>query len=387
MKLSGVTSGVKKRILTAVIALCAALTLMTPGVQAAGTVYFVGVNDTLVPLSDQTIPRYYGGELYLPYNIFTYKADDTGLGVFCAASSDLVMLYTSGRRLKFDMVGATVTDQDNILYNTYTAKAANGTVYLPAELIKSFFGLSINVISSEPATVIRIKSTSAVYNDPTFVGTYKNAMQTAYNAYLGITSSDAPSSTASVPPVIQSFENVTVYLSFHDFTADRLALLLDILDTAEFKCAFFVGANEIAENADLLRRAAGSGHAVGIRLDTGEYEEFRSASDLLFEAVKIKTLLVSSGGGVLPAAAETAGSKGLILCDAADAYGETSELTLATLTGSLSALGREGSVNLSFACSETSSTVMPGLLSYLSDHQYDVRRISETDRPPEVSAE
>jgi hypothetical protein len=86
-------------------------------------------------------------------------------------------------------------------------------------------------------------------------------------------------------------------------------------------------------------------------------------------------------------AAETADSNGLLLCDAVDAYDEASELTLASLTGKLSALGREGSVNLSFACSETSSTVMPGLLSYLLDHKYDVRRISESARPPEVSAE
>jgi hypothetical protein len=298
----------------------------------------------LVPLNDQTIPKYYGGELYLPYNIFTYNADDTGLGVFCAASNDLVMLYTSGKRLKFDMIDATVTDQDNILYKYYTAKAANGTVYLPAELIKSFFGLTVSVISAEPATVIRIKNASAVLNDPTFVGTYKSAMQTAYNEYLGITSSDSPSSPPSVPPVIQTFEKVTVFLSFHDFTADRLALLLDILDTAEFKCAFFVGADEIAENADLLRRAAGSGHAIGIRLDTGEYDEYRLASELLFEAVKIKTLLVLSGGDAMLTAAETADSNGLILCDAVDAYDEASELTLASLTGKLSALGREGSV-------------------------------------------
>jgi hypothetical protein len=31
----------------------------------------MGVNDTLMSLSDQTMPRYYSGKRYVPYTVFT----------------------------------------------------------------------------------------------------------------------------------------------------------------------------------------------------------------------------------------------------------------------------------------------------------------------------
>ena len=371
---------VKKKIAAAAVALCLALALLSPGVTAAGPVYFWGVNDTLVPLSDQTVPRYYGGNIYMPYTIFTVA--DTGINVFCAAANDLssILLYNSEKRLKFDVSSATIYDQDNVQYN-YSAKTVNGTVYLPAEFVCSFFGLTLTIIQAEPASVVRIKSASAVYNDATFVGINKDEIQSSYYSYFGIESSGDPDSSSSAPSDTdtQTYEQVTVYLTFSELNAGQLDLLLDILDTSDFKCGIFVAADEIADNAELLRRAVGSGHMIGLRLETGTYDEYRKASDLLFEAVKIRTLFVSAGGDVIQESTATAESKGLIFWNTASSWDETEELVLTDITIEIGTLQR-GTENLSFTCSEAVLTVTPALLSYLSEKKFDVRRITETSK-------
>ncbi len=367
----------KKKILTAAVALLLALILTTPPVQAVGTVYFAGVNDKLIELSDQTMPKYYGGKLYLPYTLF--ENSDTGIGVFCVASSELVMLYTVEKRLKFDVARSEIFDQDNMQYY-YSIKAANGTVYLPAELICSFFGLTTVVIQAELAPIIRVKNAAAVYNDPTFAGSFRDEMQTAYDAYMGITPSEGPSTAAE-----QTYENVTVFLNFSDIAAGQFGLLLDILDTSEYKCCIFVAADEITDNADLLRRAAGSGHTIGLRLETGSYEEYQTACEMLFEAAKVKTLFISAGSDAMQTAAATAESKGLIFWNATNTWDDASDMALSDITDRLNALSR-GSESLSLTCSEKVSTVMPALLSYLTDNQFNVLRITETSAPPALPA-
>ncbi len=66
---------------------------------------------------------------------------NTGIGVFCVASSDLknVMLYTSEKRLKFDVARSVVYDQNDGQYFD-AAIPAYGTVYLPADLSARFSG-------------------------------------------------------------------------------------------------------------------------------------------------------------------------------------------------------------------------------------------------------
>ena len=370
--------------LIVVIVLCMTLTLLSPTATAVGTVYFCGVNDKLLPLNDQMIPLNTGSEIYLPYKIFT--APDTKIGVFCAVSSDQssLLLYNTEKRLIFDIAGGTITDQNDSTYY-YSVRVANGTVYLPASLVCSFFGLTMAVVLGDPAPIIRLKNASAVYNDKTFRGIYESDMQSAYNQYIGLPANGQPAtahpSTSPSAGHASTHENDTVYLSFTDLAAGQLDLLLDILDTSEYKCGFFIAADEIADNADLLRRAAGAGNMLGIWLSDGTYQEYRAASELLFEATKIRTLFVSAGGETRVQAEEMAGEKGLIFCSTDSTYDETAELTLPGITEGLGSPGCDGQ-SLSFACSETITTILPALLTYLMNNKYDVRRITETNRPP-----
>ena len=60
-----------KRIVTAlVVLLCFVAALSQPPAKAAGSVYFTAIDNTLLPLSDETMPASINGLLYIPYTFF-----------------------------------------------------------------------------------------------------------------------------------------------------------------------------------------------------------------------------------------------------------------------------------------------------------------------------
>ncbi|UOO38232.1 hypothetical protein IZU99_02970 [Oscillospiraceae bacterium CM] len=367
-----------KKTAVAIIMLFCLLLAVTPAVKATDTVYFTAVNDTLFPLKGNTMPRYIGGRLYLHYTVFS--SDE--LGIYFAASNNLdtILLYSSGsKRLTFDLPKATVVDQDNQQYFT-PAVVSGGTVFLPAEFVCSYFGLALSVIQADPAPVVRIKK-NCVLNDPTFPSYYKNKMQSYYNDYMGIKPSPGGDSPSSSPDASDdaSNDNITVFLSFSNLSGGKFDAILNALDASRVKGTFFVSADEIAPNADLLRRAACSAHTIGIRLLDGTYAEYQKAAALLFEAAKVKTLLVT-GGSDAKAAKAMADSGGLIYWLPDKSYVASSTFTVSSVIGKLSFVkGSRQSVG--FDCSEKTSKFLHAFLQALAKKNCAARRITETSAP------
>lgn len=368
----------RRKIIPVIVIICLVSVLILPAASAADTVLFTGINDSVLPLNAQTMPRYFEGLLYLPYTFFSSKE----LGVYYAASGNqnTILLYSSGsRRLTFDVIRYTIFDQDGTQYYL-SARAANGTVYLPAEFVCTFFGLTLSIIPSDPAPIVRVKNASAVLNDKTFAGIYKGTLQSYYNAYYSSSSPDTSASPSVSSDVAPTYEKVTVFLSFYAFSPKNFRAVLDALDQVGYKCCFFVSADEIAGNGDLLRRAAGSGHTIGIWLKDGTYAEYQKASALLFEAAKVKTILVSADSSHIKAAQELSDSKDLLVWSAARIYNEATKITFSGVTGKLSVT--DGSrERLCFACTDKTASIMHMFLSYLTQNKYTVRRLNETNVP------
>ena len=240
------------------------------------------------------------------------------------------------------------------------------------------------MLTIEPAPVLRFIKGSPM-NDPTFINFYNTKMQEYYNAYTGTpgtpgTSASPGAQAPSSSPVAPTFENIYLYLSFYNLAPESFSAILDALDTAGYKCCFFASADEIAQNADLLRRAAGTGHSIGIWLEKGTFDEYQAASALLFEATKIRVVLISAGGDAAEAAKATADSKGLVFWTVTKMYDASSKLTLGSVTGSLSALG-VSRAGLNFACTDKAAAVAGPLFTYLAEKKYSVRRITERTAP------
>jgi hypothetical protein len=376
---------VRKRILA--VALAAVLLIAAiPRTRAAGIYCFTAVNDTLLPFREYTMPSYFGSTLYVPYSVFSY-ADVSGAYY---SSDGRLTLYTDygQRRIDFNIALGTAHDQDNTLLPKVNARSLNGTAYVPLEYVVTYFNLSFVRIINDPASVIRIKSSAARFNDDTFMTLYKDEMRSQYDDFFGNTATPTPTPSVPLPPTAPpspgtsptpapppTYESVTLYLSFYGIGEGGLDDILEVLSDFGIKACFFVTAEDILSSPDALRAICGSGHKIGLWLTEGTYSQYTDASALLFEAAKAKSLIVASPDESRVAARDAALANGLIYRDASRTYGE--DVTAAAVADSLPKT--DGArYELRFSCSGDNARILQGVISFAREWRYGFGRIVET---------
>ncbi len=359
----------KNKIITSVLVLCLLAALLLPSAQADGPVYFTAIDEQVLPLSDETMPYFFNSRIYLPYTAFT----DNGIGIQALRSDTRLLLYRSvTKSLTFNTEDNTVFDQDGKQY-FISARIVNGTIYVPAETVTSFFGLGLSYIDASPAPVVRLTTASATFNDRTFVSIRRDQMQLYYDTYMGVV---GPSPSPSSPSEKPTYEAVRIQVGFFDLDAGRIEALLEILDASRYKFCFFADVAEITENPDLIRRIAGSGHSLGIHLMEGGYDEYATASALLFEAAKIKTLLVTASEDVSEAAKQMAQDNDLIYWLPTINYGTNAAMTSTGVSAKLSTTAgvRE---KVLLPCADNTADILQPFLVYMFENQYTLVRTTE----------
>ena len=379
----------KKRILAVFIALCLSVALMPAVTNAAITPYFVAVNDTLLPFHEDTMPFVSGGNVFVPDNVFEHIDDIWAIG---SAGLEYIRLYRGKTYVDFFTDSRLTLDHDGNTLRWPSARLVGEKFYLPLRQVCEYFGLTSQVIevardiiADQQMYVVRIVSTSQI-NGVTFVGLNRSAIRAAYNQYYEPASppvsppTDVPPEPPEEPP--PSYSDVTIHLSFYDISAGSADEILDLLDIQMeqgFHSCFFVSGGDVAEDPGLIRRIAGSGHMIGIWLETGSYSEYAETSALLFEAAKVKTVIVSAQEAS-PSAIEMAGANGLVLweSDLSLAAYDASEVPLITDALPVESGDRR---NLWFSCSGEAASVLPGVYAFLRTNEYTVSRITETVEP------
>jgi hypothetical protein len=388
-------AGMKKRIAAGIMVLCLALAFVPTVSHAAITPYFIAVNDTLLPFNDDHMPFVIGGDFFVPVRVFE------DLDIFAVGSDELerVLLYRGASRYLIFSArpgDGRTTDQDGNTLQWPSARRIGRRFYVPLQQVCDFFGLTFSVIpisrdiiQAEQMHVVRIMSNFEI-NERSFVGIYRHALRAAYAEYYapppppGVVS--PPPSGVAEPPEIEEpppdFSDVTIYLSFYDVSAGSVEWILDMLDfqtASGHQACFFVSADDIKDDPGLIRRIAGSGHTVGIRLSEGTYDEYLATQALLFEAAKIRTVLVSVDDEARSFHAEMDLGRLLIWGSSMD-QGSYDTLTVSAITELIpTESGARG--NLLFSCSENSAAVLPGVISYLLANEYTIDRITETVEP------
>jgi len=379
----------RKRILLVLIALCMLAAFVPAVANAAITPYFVAVNDTLLPFYEDTMPFISGGILFMPDNVFEHIDDIWAIG---SASLEYIRLYKGKTYVDFYTDSRLTLDHDGNTLRWPAARIIGEKFYLPMRQVCDYFGLTPQVIevtrdiiADQQMYVVRIVSTSQI-NGETFVGLNKSAIRAAYNQYYGpllppvSPPTDVPPTPPEEPP--PSYGDVTIHLSFYDISAGSAGAILDLLDIQMeqgFYSCFFVSGNDIAEDPGLIRKISGSGHMIGIWLETGGYSEFAETSAMLFEAAKVKTVIVSAREAS-PSAVAMADANGLILWenDLGFADYDAQEVPLITDAIPVESGARR---NLWFSCSEDAASVLPGVYAFLRTNEYTVSRITETVEP------
>ena len=271
------------------------------------------VNDSLLPLSDSTMPARLGGELYVPYGVFSQ------LGVSSSASDGVLNMSANGETLSFSPDEGYVYDQNLNSYAT-PAYSMNGTTYVPVKLCCGKFGLSYSTLSVAGETVLRVTDGSAS-SDSAFASSKAASIENSINSYKGISSSDGSSqngggttggTTTQTPaetPIPKVEEKPTrkpsrVYLTFYGAPDKNASDILDALKRDGRTAAFFLPADTAEWTDDNVRRIVAEGHTAALLLEADEKasgealtERLTLANERLRLLTGVQTRIVSVSTG------------------------------------------------------------------------------------------
>lgn len=171
-----------KRFLCLLLVLLMVFSLTPSETRAETTVYFTAVNDQLLPdLSDETMPFWSGGRLYVPSTVIT----GTDLGLFYSRSRDksTAVVYRQGSALTFNFAAGTVADQNDRQYSG-PAIVRSDVVFLPLDLLTQFFSLDYSYTRVTYGYLVRVKSDTVVLSDAKFIDAAAMSMEQRYNEYM-----------------------------------------------------------------------------------------------------------------------------------------------------------------------------------------------------------
>lgn len=383
----------KRRVLPLVLAFVLTLGLSVMPASAA-TLYFTAVNNTVAPLTSETMPFWSGGTLYVPYTIFDASLNNVGVGLGLYTNynrdSRTVTLYNLRQMLTFDLNSGTCLDE--VTGTTYISRAImrGGRPYLALNMVCSHFDLeySYNQLPDIPqGFLVRIKSSDTVMSDADFIDAAKNVINNRLREYTqGLNPAEStdpgtnpganPSNPNSGGTTVPDKDGPAAYLAFRCETASGLTDILDALGESKC-CAVFFLTPGLLEEGDLVRRILGGGHSVGILADGGETVRILEQGGLALErAACARTTLAYAA----PGQRERLEEHGWVC------WQETVLLrpdgTVSANSFASSAVRRLGkqdkAVYLTLEGGENAARVLPALLRYLDRESYVVSIPVET---------
>lgn len=358
----------------AALIICVLLMLSIPPVRAADRVYFTAAGSYVLPLSDNTMPFWSGGYVYVASSIFTGTAREA-LGVSQVLNNEQgrLVLYSGGRSLTFDFSANCALDNDGAAYYP-GAVQRNGTVFVPASTVSRYFDLVYSVIEVERGSLVWLRQPGYNVSDKLYADAAQYSMNSVYADYIRAKEAARPDSSSSpgtssrpTPAVSQDpaaeLDGKRIALCLE--AGDDASALLDALTGYDAGAALFFTPEEMERQGDALRRAAAAGQSVGVLVDAVDpertvEEQLEEGNAALFRATCGKTRLayIQNGG---PQALQTARDAGFrCLQPEVDGYALRSASNAQALVQRLSRGGRAAAVWLADSASPA------GLRAFLS---------------------
>ena len=252
--------------------------------KAAGSVYFVAAEESVLPVTDATMPFWANGYLYVPASVFT----NLGISVINNTAKKMTVLEKDRRAMLFDWAKGTAQDSSGSLFTPGVIQSG-GLVFVPASTVANFFGLQYSVTDVTNGYLVWLRSPDFGMSAKDFANAATYNMEERYNAY----NRDATSSTTPNVPVTPSAPTRGARIHLCLEADQRTSELLDALDRANGWATFYCTPDFLESNGELLRRMAASGHAVGILAESGEdtAEQLRRGNEALYRATLGKTRL------------------------------------------------------------------------------------------------
>lgn len=266
---------------------------LLPPAAGAGGEYLVAVNEEVLEMTQETMPFWSGGHLYVSSVIFSGSYRSL-LGVaYSRPPNKPVVLYSLrsiGTALFFDLETGQAYDGQN---NTYHLPAIQrgSYVFFPVDLVASVLGLTYSYTPASPAPLIRIKSDSVkLADDAVFLDAAASRMWDRYNEYIrSLPEEQTPDTT---PPTAYTGQRVYLLFTVADTASARSAV--DTLTRQEAQATFLLTPEQMEGSGDLIRALAATGQGIALRLTAGEeaLSQAERGNELLWQAARVRTRLV-----------------------------------------------------------------------------------------------
>lgn len=241
--------------------------------SSAAVLYFTSLNDSLEQLSNETMPLWSGGTLYVPLSLFSPSTNttgvDLGLNISYSASSNTATLFNLRKMLVFDLNKGTC--YSDLTGEEFSGRAIsrNGRVYVPLGRVCEFFGFSWSynsIPTVEDGYLVRVKNDGVVLDDNKFLDAAAELIGRRLRDYNQRMNPEPATPTPTPQP---SEDNTaepasTVYLAFRCGSGEELTAILDLMESKGRTGVFLLTAEQIRAWDDQVRRAAGMGHLIAL---------------------------------------------------------------------------------------------------------------------------
>ena len=314
----------KRRLAAFIFCLLLVCQLTASPAWAAERVYFTATGSYVLPLSDNTMPFWSGGYVYVASSIFTGAAREAlNVSQVLDSGQEWVVLYSGsgGQSLTFNLSANCALDSNGNAYYP-GAIQRNGTVFVPANTVSRYFDLVYSVIEVEHGSMVWLRQPNYGVSDKLYADAARYSMNSVYADYIRAKESAPPEggtpdgngrpSSPSGPADSAGLEGKRIALCFQ--AGSGASGLADALESCGAGAAFFFTPEEMERQGDVLRRLTAQGQSVGILADAGDpertvAEQLEAGNAALFRATCGKTRLayVRGGGSQTLQAAREAG--------------------------------------------------------------------------------
>ena len=286
-----------KRLLSLLLSVLMLCTLLPPRASAAPTLYFTAVNDRMCDLSDETMPFWQNGLLYVA-GATVDGPDDLGIRYSYNQEKSVAILYKGQRVLYCDLTAGTM--ENNRTGEQYAGSpiVRSGMVFFPITALAKMFDLKYSSTKIAYGYLLRIRDDNAVLSDEYFIDAATDPIQKRYAQYERAHAA-AESEQPETPPPVDTptrRDDLTVYLLLPAAEEAALTQLLSTLENYQSHATLLLTPELLESAGDGVRRAAATGNAVALCISAETADEALAqterGNDALWRAASLRTRLV-----------------------------------------------------------------------------------------------
>ena len=285
-----------KRLLSLLLSVLMLCTLLPPRASAAPTLYFTAVNDRMCDLSDETMPFWQNGLLYVA-GATVDGPDDLGIRYSYNQEKSVAILYKGQRVLYCDLTAGTM--ENNRTGEQYAGLpiVRSGMVFFPITALAKMFDLRYSSTKIAYGYLLRIRDDNAVLSDEYFIDAATDPIQKRYAQYeRAHAAAEQENETPAQVETPVRRDDLTVYLLLPAANGSMLTQLLSTLENYQSHATLLLTPELLESAGDGVRRAAATGNAVALCISAETADEvlaqIERGNDALWRAASLRTRLV-----------------------------------------------------------------------------------------------